>query len=448
MPYCRLLEMLSYRFLTFGLFSVAWLALPAGSTQAAALPAADVLAYTVPDALMFQNGEPVKNASDWQRRRTQILDLFAEHVYGKTPKPRGTIRFRSEVLTDRNALDGAAIRKQVAIHITGGAEPRTIHVLLYVPAHARGPVPVFVGLNFEGNQTVSPDEGIALNDVWVRSPATASQTLNKERQHAVHQRAAADTRGKAAARWQVEKILSHGYALATAYCGDIDPDFASGFREGIRPLYLPPGATESAPDDWGTLGAWAWGLSRIADYLQSDPAIDGHRIGLIGHSRLGKAALWAAAQDKRFALVISNESGVGGASLYRAKTGETIEHLNTAFPHWFCLNFHKYTNHPDQVPVDGNLLLSLIAPRPLYVASAEEDHTSNPRAEFYSAVLASRVYELLGQKGLGTNEKPPVNQPVMNTVAYHERSGKHDVTAFDWDQYLKFADMQWKKAGE
>jgi hypothetical protein len=440
--------MLSYRFLTLGLFSFVAAALFANAVQAAALAAADVLAYPVPDALTFQDGKPVKNTSDWQRRRTEILDLFAEQVYGRTPRQRGGIQFRSEVLTDRNALNGTAIRKQIAIHVTRDAEQRTIHVLLYLPAHANVPVPVFVGLNFEGNQTVSPDEGITLNDVWVRSPAIGSQRLNKERQQPIQQRAAAETRGKAASRWQVEKILAHGYAVATAYCGDIDPDSAAGFRYGIRPLYLPPGAAEPAPDDRGTLGAWAWGLSRVTDYLQSDSAIDSHRIALIGHSRLGKAALWAGAQDQRFTLVISNESGVGGASLYRAKTGETIEHLNTAFPHWFCLNFHKYTNHPDQVPVDGNLLLSLIAPRPLYVASAEEDHTSNPKAEFYSAVLAGRVYELLGEKGLGTEHMPPVNQSVMHTVGYHERSGKHDVTAFDWDQYLKFADMHWKKAGE
>jgi hypothetical protein len=177
----------------------------------------------------------------------------------------------------------------------------------------------------------------------------------------------------------------------------------------------------------------------------TDPDIDAKRMAVIGHSRLGKAAVWAGAQDKRFPMVISNESGMGGVSLYRAKSGETIEHLNTSFPHWFCENFHKYTGHSDQVPVDGNLLVSLIAPRPLYIASAEEDLSSNPKAEFLSAVLGSRVYRLLGADGLGTDVVPALNRSVMKTIGYHERTGKHEMMPFDWEQYLKFADLQFKQ---
>ncbi|MFZ0589544.1 MAG: acetylxylan esterase, partial [Bryobacteraceae bacterium] len=237
------------------------------------------------------------------------------------------------------------------------------------------------------------------------------------------------------------------YALATAYYGDIEPDFSGAMEQGVRALFLQPGQTQWPPNSWGALGAWAWGLSRIADYLQSDPAIDGKRIAIFGFSRLGKAALWAAAQDQRFNLVLSNESGVGGASLYRAKSAETIEHLNTAFPHWFCANFHEYTGHPDRVPVDGNLLLSLIAPRPLYVGSAEQDTFSCPPAEFLSTVLASKVYRLLGKRALGPNEHmPPVNHPVIEgNVAYHVRTGKHNVTEFDWEQYLHFMDLHFKQ---
>ena len=220
-------------------------------------------------------------------------------------------------------------------------------------------------------------------------------------------------------------------------------------RYGVRALLLAPGQAEFAPDQWGALGAWAWGLSRIADYLQSGPAadfnIDGKRIALFGFSRLGKAALWAAAQDKRFGIVLSNESGVGGAGLYRTKTGETIEHLNTAFPHWFSANFHQYTGHPDRVPVDGNDLLSLIAPRPLYVGSAEDDHSSCPPAEFLDTFLASKVYRLLGKQGIDSDRMPPVNHPIMAAdVAYHVRTGKHDVTEFDWEQYLRFVDQHFR----
>jgi hypothetical protein len=198
-----------------------------------------------------------------------------------------------------------------------------------------------------------------------------------------------------------------------------------------------------APEQWSAMGAWAWGLSRAVDYLREDPRVDALHIGVVGHSRLGKAALWAAAQDTRFNLVISNESGKGGASLLRRGYGETIDHLNGAFPHWFAPAYKQYTGHPEKLPVDGNELLSLIAPRPLYVASAAEDLGSDPKGEFLSAVNAGRVYALLGRRGLGISQMPAVDQPVMHDIGYHVRSGKHDVTEFDWDQYLAFADMHW-----
>lgn len=403
----------------------------------------DVLRYPVPDALTFRDGRPVRSANDWDRRRTEILNLFAKHVYGRTPKLNTGLRLQSTSLVRRGTTSNRKANwKEIAIRLTRGSDSRTVHLLVYLPANKKGPFPVFVGLNFQGNHAVDSNPEITLPEVWARDPANTETGKNNERQKMIRRRADESSRGHAASRWQVEKIVSHGYALATAYYGDIEPDFNGGLPYGVRPLLFHKGQKELAADDWGALGAWAWGLSRIADYLESDADIDGKRIAIIGHSRLGKAALWAAAQDKRFSMVISNESGVGGASLYRAKTGETIEHLNTAFPHWFSLNFHQYTGQPDKVPVDGNLLLSLIAPRPLYVASAEQDLTSNPKAEFYSAMLASKVYELLGKRGLDATVMPAINQPIMHTVAYHERSGKHDVTAFDWDQYIEFADRQ------
>jgi hypothetical protein len=234
----------------------------------------------------------------------------------------------------------------------------------------------------------------------------------------------------------VEKILAHGYGVATLYYGDIEPDFPEGMQKSVRSMF-------DAPEQWSAMGAWAWGLSRAVDYLRADPRVDARHLGVIGHSRLGKAALWAAAQDTRFNLVISNESGKGGASLLRRGFGETIDHLNGAFPHWFAPGYKEYTGHPEKLPVDGNELLSLIAPRPLYVASAAEDLGSDPKGEFLSAVSAGRVYSLLGRKGLGTSQMPAVDQAVMHDIGYHVRSGKHDVTEFDWDQYLAFADMHW-----
>ena len=414
---------------------------------AAARQLTGILSAPVPDALHFENGKPVRNSAEWQKRRSGIMSLFAMQVYGRTPaEPANMLSHRQVLLDHGTAFGGVAIRKQINIEFSRGAETRTIHILLYLPAKAHVPVPVIVGLNFSGNQTVAADPGIALNDVWVRTPQTEATGTNSERSRLVKRRAAEDSRGSAASQWQVDAILAHGYALATAYYGDIEPDFAGGMPYGIRALFLDPGKSAFAPDEWGALGAWAWGLSRIADYLQSDAAIDGKQIALFGFSRLGKAALWAAAQDLRFRLVLSNESGVGGASLYRSTTGETIEHLNTAFPHWFSANFHQYTGHPDHVPVDGNLLLSLIAPRPLYVGSAEEDHGSCPPAEYLSTVLASKVYRLLGEQGLRSGPMPAVNHPVVSgDVAYHVRSGTHNVTAFDWDQYLQFIDRHFRK---
>ncbi len=380
--------------------------------------------------------------------RSEILDLFATQVYGRTPKEMARVRFNGGALAERgSAFNGKANRKQLTINLSQGTESRLIHVLLYLPANINTPVPVIVGLNFGGNQTVAADPKIALNDIWVRGGPGNSPSVNNERSKFVKQGSTNDSRGKAASQWQVEKILSHGYALATAYYGDIEPDFSGAMEQGIRALFLQPGQTRWPADSWGALGAWAWGLSRIADYLQSDPAIDSKHIAIFGFSRLGKAALWAAAQDHRFELVLSNESGVGGASLYRAKSAETIDHLNTAFPHWFCANFHQYMGHPERLPVDGNLLLSLIAPRPLYVGSAEQDTFSCPPAEFLSTVLASKVYRLLGKRALGGNEHmPPVNQPAIEgDVAYHVRTGKHNVTEFDWEQYLHFMDLHFKQ---
>ena len=405
---------------------------------AAFLTGSDVLQFPAPDPLIFASGKRVVTAEQWtQLRRLEILNQFYS-VYGTTPSARITPRYEV-TSTQRDALNGKAVRKEITISFGREQGPK-IHVLLYLPAASAHPVPVFVGLNFSGNQTVATDPGTSLPQVWNVDP-TDTQTIKELRRHIRHT-APPSSRGQYAYRWQVENILNHGYGIATAYYGDIEPDFNGGLRYGVRALFLQPSNSSVAPNEWGALGAWAWGLSRIADYLQSDPDVDGHRLAVVGHSRLGKATLWAAAQDARFRLVISNESGVGGASLYRAKSGETIEHLNTAFPYWFCENFHQYTGHPNLVPVDGNLLLALLAPRSLYVASAEGDTNSNPAAEFLSLRLASPVYELLGQSALGKTQVMPVlNTPLLSkTVGYHERSGPHEVTAYDWEQYLSFAD--------
>ena len=400
---------------------------------------ADILKYPLPDM-------KATDAKNWRQvRRSEILQLFAEQVYGKTPATTAGVHFHVDSV-DKEALDGQAIRKQITVFFTRDNKAPLMHVLLYLPADARGRVPVFVGLNFFGNETIVADPGIDLPEVWVRDTPDPKATYGGELLGHHKERALGSARGSREHLWQVRKILRHGFGLATAYCGDIEPDFIGGLQYGIRQTFLKPGQTKPAADEWGALGAWAWGLSRIMDYLQTDKNVDGKKIILTGFSRLGKAAMWSAAQDERYAVVISSESGVGGASLYRAATSERIDHLNTAFPYWFAENFHKYTGHPDQVPVDGHMLLALIAPRPLYVASAEEDSYSDPPAEHLSLLIASKVYRLLGKEGLENEAMPVVNEPVLRgAVGYHVRTGKHDVTAFDWDQYLTFAVIHLQK---
>jgi hypothetical protein len=393
--------------------------------------------FTIPDPLVLANGDKVADSKTWtEKRRPELLAIFADQVYGKTPAAPPSLR-TSDVVTDRKALNGKAIRKQVTIYFTLDDAGPQMHLLVYLPVSGKTPSPLFLGLNFNGNHTVNADPGILASDVWVKDPAVAPNTPN---QKMLHLPPDDRTRGVNAVNWQVEKLLARGYGLATIYYYDIEPDFVGGMQYGIRP------ALTSDPENWSALGAWAWGLSRALDYLLTDKSIDPLHIALMGHSRLGKAALWAAAQDHRFSLVISNESGKGGASLLKRGFGETTDHLNGAFPHWFCPNFKQYTGHPENLPVDGNELLALIAPRPLYVASAADDLGSDPKAEFLSAVSASRVYQLLGKKGMGTNQMPAVDQPVMHDIGYHIRTGKHDVTEFDWDQYLNFADLHWGPA--
>jgi hypothetical protein len=387
--------------------------------------------FKLPDPLKMENGESVTTREMWfEKRRPELMRLFEKEEYGKSPGKPPAISFE-DLSEDKNALGGIATRKQISIYFTKDKTGPHIDVLMYLPNKGKKPAPAFVGLNFDGNHTVNADPGIKITSNWVANNRENGITNNK---------ASEKSRGASSSRWQAEKIVGRGYALVTAYYGDIDPDFDDGFKNGVHPLFYKEGQSKPATDEWGSIAAWAWGLSRMMDYLETDKDIDARKVAVIGHSRLGKTALWAGATDERFAITISNDSGCGGAALSKRIFGETVGRINSSFPHWFCGNFKKYNENEGALPMDQHELIALIAPRPVYVASAQEDAWADPKGEFLGAKLAEPVYKLLGTSGLPAKEMPRINQPVMGQIGYHIRSGKHDVTEYDWEQYLKFAD--------
>jgi len=393
-----------------------------------------VLDYIIPDVLKRFKGGNVASAKDWfKKQRPEILKLFTEEVYGKIP---GT-QFISEVKiweTSENALNGLAIRRQLSLFFRKKDRNLEVNILMYLPKTDQK-VPLFLAYNFTGNHAVFNDPNIRLTEAWVDNNPSVGIINNQVTEQ---------SRASASDRWPVEEIIKAGFGLVTVYYGDVDPD-KNDFMDGIHPFLYSKNQSTPKSNEWGSIAAWAWGLSRVMDYLETDVLVNAKQVAVLGHSRLGKAALWAGATDQRFAIVISNESGCGGAALSKRIFGETVQIINNSFPHWFCDNFQKYNNNEAQLPVDQHMLLALIAPRPLYVASAEGDSWADPRGEFLAAKYASPVYELLGLEGLPTKEMPKINEPVMGTIGYHIRSGKHNLTTYDWQQYILFANKHFKK---
>jgi len=389
--------------------------------------------YQLPDVLTRFNGRKVKSEKVWfKKQRPEILKVFTDEVYGKVP---GELKI-SEVKvweTSNDAINGLAIRKQISLLFKKSDRNLEVNVLMYLPKTDQK-VPVFLAYNFTGNHAVYNDPRIRLTESWVANDPSVGIINNQVTEQ---------SRAAASDRWPVDEIIKAGFGLVTVYYGDIDPD-KNVFSDGIEPFFYKGNQTKPKSDEWGSIAAWAWGLSRVMDYLETDSLVDSKKVAVLGHSRLGKTALWAGATDQRFSMVISNESGCGGAALSKRIFGETVQTINTSFPHWFCDNFLKYNDNEGQLPVDQHMLLALIAPRPLYVASAEGDQWADPRGEFLSAKYASAVYELLGLEGLPIKEMPEVNHPVMGTIGYHIRSGKHNLTLYDWEQYIKFAHKHFK----
>ena len=391
--------------------------------------------YQLPAILTTQAGKKITNKADWEKiRRPEILSLFSENVYGKTPEKKIPLRFVTTSVNS-NALNGKATRKEVTVYFSSD-NTYSMNILLYLPNKSPKPVPLFVGLNFSGNQVVNADTGITISNKWM--------AYGKEPAFKDHHATEA-SRGTQSGDWPVEDILDRGYGLATIYYGDLQADSANSFGGSVAKLFYKEGQTKPADDEWGAIGVWAWGLSRAMDYIETDKAVDAKRVAVIGHSRLGKTALWAGAQDRRFALVVSNNSGEGGAAITRRKYGETIEAINSVFPHWFAGNYKAFNNKEDILPVDFHELIALIAPRPVYVASATEDQWADPVGEYQSAYYAGAVYKLYGKTGLTHKQSPVENHPVGDgSIGYHLRKGGHALTPYDWQQYMNFADRFFK----
>ena len=389
---------------------------------------AKVPEFKVPDPLTTFDGKKITDTAAWENtRRPELYHFFEEQVYGKVPGKLDSVSFKV-VEASENALDGKAQRKQVEVSLFKNGKSLAFNILLYLPKTGK-PSPIFLGYNFYGNQTITDDKNVIISKAWA---------MDNEEFGITHHKLTEVSRGVRTNRWAIEKIIDGGFGLATIYYGEVDPD-KNDFLDGLHSLFYKEGQENPKNDEWGSIGAWAFGMSRALDYLETDPDIDATRVISFGHSRLGKAALWAGASDNRFAAVISNDSGCGGAALSKRKFGETVGRINISFPHWFNDNFTQYNENEQALPVDQHELLALIAPRPLYVASAAEDEWADPRGEYLSAHYASPVYELYGKEGIASNQMPNVNSPNQNTVAYHVRTGKHDVTDYDWEQYIEWA---------
>jgi hypothetical protein len=385
---------------------------------------AKVGTYILPDPLKLNNGKPVRDAATWYaKRRPEIVEMFETQQYGRAP---GRPSEESFEVVDKGtpALNGKAIRKQVTIYLNKEKTGPSIDLLIYLPAAAHKPVPMLLSINFGAVQNAVDDPGIKPETVW--DPKTNTRI--------------APSSGHNFGHIDAKALLDAGLGVATFYYGDVDPDYPAGFSNGIRVRYLKPGQTERAPDEWGTISAWAWGMSRVEDYFETDKSIDAKRVAIHGISRLGKTVMWAGAHDQRFAAVIESCSGEGGAALSRRDYGETIAHLTapSRYPYQFAANYAKYGGFPDKAPMDANLLIALIAPRPLLLQTGNTDYWSDPKGEFLAAVAAGPVYKLLGKEDLGTDIWPSAKQPIFHDLSYSMHDGGHGMVPTDWQIYIEF----------
>ena len=371
-----------------------------------------IAATEIPDVLKMSDGSPVTSVAAWEtKRRPEVLELMKTHVYGRNPVDRPeNLRFES-LGEDKEMMDGKAIRKRVAICYKGPGGEGRVEVTAFIPKSEK-PVPAFVLIcNRPAGKNIDPE------------------------------------RKELSPFWPAEQLVARGYAAIAYYNGDVDPDVHDGFTNGVHGVFQPDPKVRTA-DSWGTIAAWAWGASRVMDWIETEKKINCAQVGVVGHSRGGKTALWCGATDQRFALTISNDSGCGGAKLNRMDLpkSEGIAKITKSFPHWFCSAFTKYGEDLDALPLDQHMLISLMAPRLAYVASASLDDWAGQTGEFQSCVLASPVWKLYGKEGLVGTTLPAVDTPMQaGYIGYHLRTGKHDLAIYDWERYMDFADKHWGK---
>jgi hypothetical protein len=362
--------------------------------------------YTLPDVLKTLDGKTVRNQKVWERsRRPEILKLFEDHIYGQMPKSYDSISY-SIANENKTSMGGKAQLKEVQIQIFNQKKSLKINLVLFVPNHVSKPVPAFLLINNRSKDNTDP------------------------------------TRNIKSQFWPAEILIDSGYAIAAFHVDDLAPDNKEFFMNGALQLYP---EQLSADNGMRAIGSWAWGASRVMDYFETDPTIDKKRIVLVGHSRGGKTSLWAAAQDQRFSICITNCSGNTGAALARRQFGERISAINTVFPYWFNTNYKKYNNNENQLPVDQHMLISLLAPRPVYATNASEDLWADPTGTFLSLRHAEPVYALYNLKSTLPANPPGIDKPIIESpIAYHNRDGKHNLTMYDWNNFIRFADYHFK----
>lgn len=417
------------------------LAIPASAAMAQPFPEPAALPQCteLPDPMVMFKGQKVETVQQWQQaRRPELKALFQHYMYGVLPPTPADVKWlvgRDDPLY----YGGKATKREITIQFAPPAAP-AIHLLLVIPTKRRGPAPVFVGLNFCGNHALVDDPSIPLPEVWMPDHCPGCRDG----------KATQAGRGMQKDDWALEQSIERGYAVATCYCGDIDPD-RNDFTDGVHPHFGRKigmtGSTTRGPHDWGTIAAWAWGLSRCADYLATDKDVDPRRMIVVGHSRLGKTALLAGAMDERFALVIPHQAGCGGSAPNR-KTGdalqkaESVKRINTSFPHWFCDEFKRFNDQVDRLPFDQHCLIALCAPRPVLLTNAQEDQWADPDGQFRMLQGADPVYRLLGSEGLDQKSDPEPGKLVSSRLGYFIREGKHSMTAADWQVFMDYADKQ------